>query len=438
VGKYEYQLTVQDDKGNVSTDVMVFTVQSATSAETSPPTAEAGANQTITLPTNSVTIDAGGSTPSSGTSISSYKWTKTSGPSYGTITSATSAKTTVTSLVAGTYVFQVLVTDSKGKTDTDVVSVTVNAATTTVLKANAGADQTITLPSRTVTLNGTQSTAASGYSIKSYKWSKVSGPTYSGDISNSTASTTSITELVPGTYVFRLTITDNAGKTATDDIKIIVKYIAGTLKANAGADQTFTYPLATSPVLNGAASTAPTGSNVSCAWKRISGPGTAGSVMYPSGNLITTTSKGLLVGTHQFQLTVRDALGNESTDILVITVKSSVSARTASAEETASAQNGLVSADDLTSNQSATLDVKINPNPVTTDMKVWVDGTAKGKTSIQVYTLAGALILQQSFVKDAPGIIVKSFNVANLSAGTYLVKVIVDNKITQSVQMIKK
>ncbi|MGN6435212.1 MAG: PKD domain-containing protein [Agriterribacter sp.] len=438
VGKYEYQLTVQDDKGNVSTDVMVFTVQNATSAETSPPTAEAGANQTLTLPTNSVTIDAGTSTASSGTSISSYQWTKTSGPSSGTITSTTSAKTTVTSLVAGTYVFQVLVTDNKGKTDTDVVSVTVNAATTTVLKASAGADQTITLPARTVTLNGTQSTAASGYSIKSYKWSKVSGPTYSGGISNSTASSTSITELVPGTYVFRLTITDNAGKTATDDIKVIVKYIAGTLKANAGADQTFTYPLATSPVLNGGASTAPTGSTVSCAWKRISGPGTAGSVMYPSGNLITTTSKGLSVGTHQFQLTVRDALGNESKDILVITVKSSVSARTASTEETVSAQNGLVTADDLTNNQGTTLEVKINPNPVTTDMKVWVDGTAKGKTSIQVYNLGGALLLQQSFVKDAPGIIGKSFNVANLSAGTYLVKVVVDNKITKSVQMIKK
>lgn len=437
VGKYEFQLTVKDDVGNSSTDILVLTVQNATSTETTPPTAEAGANQTITLPTNTVTIDAGTSTASSGTSISSYKWTKKSGPTSGTITSATSAKTTVTGLVAGTYVFEVLVTDNKGKTATDVVTVTVNAATTTAFKADAGTDQTISLPARTVTLNGTKSTAASGYTIKSYKWSRVSGPTYSGDISSATASSTSITALVPGTYVYRLTVTDNAGKTATDDIKIIVKYITGTLKANAGTDQTFTYPLATSPVLNGGGSTAPSGSTVSCAWKRISGPGSAGSVMYPSGNLITSTSKGLEVGVHQFQLTVRDALGNESQDILVITVKSSVSARTASSEDVSSLQSASATADDLTSNQGQALNIKINPNPVTTDMNVWVDGTATGKTSILLYNLNGSLILQQSFVKNA-GIIGKSFNVAKLAAGTYLVKVIVNDKITKSVQMIKQ
>src|SRR6185312_4727022 len=88
-----------------------------------PPTANAGTDQTITLPTSQVTLTGSG-TDSDG-SIGSYSWSKVSGGTA-TITSASSATTTVTGLAAGVYVFRLTVTDNSGATGTDDVQVTVN------------------------------------------------------------------------------------------------------------------------------------------------------------------------------------------------------------------------------------------------------------------------------------------------------------------------
>jgi parallel beta-helix repeat protein len=90
------------------------------------PTANAGADQVITLPTNSTTLTGSGTDPDG--SISSYSWSKISGPSSGSITSASSASTAVTSLVQGTYQFQLKVTDNAGATDLDTVLVTVSSS----------------------------------------------------------------------------------------------------------------------------------------------------------------------------------------------------------------------------------------------------------------------------------------------------------------------
>lgn len=56
--------------------------------------------------------------------------------------------------------------------------------------------------------------------IAAFKWTKVSGG--SAVINTPTSGSTKITGLVAGTYVFRVTVTDNKGATATDDIKIVM------------------------------------------------------------------------------------------------------------------------------------------------------------------------------------------------------------------------
>jgi hypothetical protein len=91
------------------------------------PSAYAGVDQTITLPTAAVTLNGIG-TPSSGNSITSYFWEKLTGPATYTITSNSSASTTVTGLVEGTYTFRLTVTQSDEQTATSTMSVTVNAA----------------------------------------------------------------------------------------------------------------------------------------------------------------------------------------------------------------------------------------------------------------------------------------------------------------------
>ncbi|HEY0732081.1 MAG TPA: carbohydrate-binding protein, partial [Chitinophagaceae bacterium] len=89
-----------------------------------PPTVNAGPDKSITLPTSSVSLS--GSASDADGSIASYQWTKVSGGAA-TITSPSSASTTITGLVQGSYVFRLTVTDNGGATASDEVSVTVNA-----------------------------------------------------------------------------------------------------------------------------------------------------------------------------------------------------------------------------------------------------------------------------------------------------------------------
>lgn len=104
--------------------VLMDTTGGATPANTSP-TANAGSDQTITLPTAAVTLSGSGSDAE--TSVT-YAWTRVSGPNTPTIVSASSASTSVTGLIEGTYVFRLTVTDGGSLTATDDITITVNPA----------------------------------------------------------------------------------------------------------------------------------------------------------------------------------------------------------------------------------------------------------------------------------------------------------------------
>jgi hypothetical protein len=87
--------------------------------------------------------------------------------------------------------------------------------------ARAGADRTIPLSwGYMPTVWGNTSTDSDGW-IAGFKWTKISGPT-SYLIETPSLNKTKISRLVAGTYVFRLTVTDNKGGVSTDDIKIVM------------------------------------------------------------------------------------------------------------------------------------------------------------------------------------------------------------------------
>ncbi len=78
-----------------------------------------------------------------------------------------------------------------------------------------------------------------GGSITAYSWTKVSGR--GGTITSPSAASTTVTGLAQGTYVFRLTVTDNGspGLTGSDDVTVTVNgtTTATTYRINAGGPQ---------------------------------------------------------------------------------------------------------------------------------------------------------------------------------------------------------
>lgn len=117
-------------------DPYVFSSTFSFTVVNQPPVANAGADKTITLPTNTVTI---GAAATDDRSIASYQWTRISGGA-GTIASATTATTVINGLAVGVHVFQQRATDGDGAIATDQVTVTVLAAPDVAAGADLRAD----------------------------------------------------------------------------------------------------------------------------------------------------------------------------------------------------------------------------------------------------------------------------------------------------------
>ncbi|UPK67093.1 PKD domain-containing protein [Chitinophaga filiformis] len=315
-GTYIFTLTITDDKA--ATDVDSITVKVNPAVANKAPVANAGANTTITLPVNSVALDGSASKDADG-KITKYAWKKLSGPVAGTLSAATLAKTTVTGLVAGTYVFSLTVTDDDNATATANVTVTVNPVVqpNKAPVANAGANTTITLPVNSVALDGSASKDADG-KITKYAWKKLSGPV-AGTLSAATLAKTTVTGLVAGTYVFSLTVTDDDNATATANVTVTVNPVVQPNKApvaNAGANTTITLPV-NSVALDGSASKDADGKITKYAWKKLSGP-VAGTLS--AATLAKTTVTGLVAGTYVFSLTVTDDDNATATANVTVTV----------------------------------------------------------------------------------------------------------------------
>jgi hypothetical protein len=123
-GIYQFELKVTDN-GGLSTKDTMRVIVSVSGQPNRPPVANAGVDQTIILPNNTITLNGSGSTDLDN-NITSYAWTKISGPSSFTISNATSMQTPVTNLVQGVYQFELKVKDAGALFSKDTMQVTVN------------------------------------------------------------------------------------------------------------------------------------------------------------------------------------------------------------------------------------------------------------------------------------------------------------------------
>lgn len=218
-GTYVLRLTADDGDLEASDEV---TVTVGAAAVNQPPTVDAGANQTIRLPINSVILNgvAADDGLPVGSSLS-INWSKRSGAGNVTFVNPNAANTTANFSAEGSYVLRLTVSDGQ-YTAFDEVAVVVNPAqpTNQPPTANAGADQTIGIAQQAV-LEGALSDDGLPNGVVNAAWSKVSGP---GNVSfsNQTQAETYASFTQTGTYVLRLTVSDGE-LTASDDVSVAVQ-----------------------------------------------------------------------------------------------------------------------------------------------------------------------------------------------------------------------
>ncbi len=392
-GTYVFRLTVTDNDGATDTDDMTVTVNAAPIVNQAP-TADAGNNIILTLPTKATTLTGKGTDPDG--TITSYAWSRVSGPATFTLASPNTATTTVSDLVQGTYVFRLTVTDNDGATDTDDMTVTVNAApiVNQAPTADAGNNIILTLPTKATTLTG-KGTDPDG-TIASYAWSRVSGPATFTLASPNTA-TTIVNDLVQGTYVFRLTVTDNDGAIDTDDMTVTVNAAAVPTNrppiAKAGPDQAITVN-SNSATLNGNTSYDPDGIISSYQWQQIAGPGTS---TFSSASAAIITLSNLKEGTYTYRLTVRDNKNATATDTINVTV---------------------------VNNFRSYGSVALYPNPVTDIVNIVLNNDSSGTVHVNIYDMQGRKVMRKEEIDKPAGFFTISINVSQLASGIYNVEII--------------
>ena len=365
-----------------------------------PPTANAGADQNITLPTNTVSLTGTGNDPDG--TITTYLWTKVAGPATGTITTANNAATTVTGLIAGIYKFELKVTDNNGATGRDTMQVIVFAPNIAPL-ANAGLNQSITLPTNTANLSGS-GTDVDG-TVVIYKWTKVAGPA-TGTITNSNIPVTNVTGLTAGIYLFELRVTDNNGASGKDTMQVIVNPENIPPVANAGADQSIALP-ANRITLTGSGTDAD-GTIAAYTWKQISGPVDK----LTSTNTAITVLDNLIAGNYKFELMVTDNRGATGKDTVSVIVDAAV-----------------------TTSQST---IKIYPNPVIDFTTLEINSTSVNATLLVIITdIQGKNVYKKQLVTRSY-ITREKVNMNNLAKGTYYITVYFNSLEKQTIKAMKQ
>jgi hypothetical protein len=125
-GAYQFELKVTDDEGASARDTVMITVDSVATTN-HPPVACAGFDRNIILPTDTVTLDGSCSTDPDN-NITSYSWTKITGPSSFNMANANVVRTQVSNLTVGVYQFELKVTDADGLFSKDTVQVSVDSS----------------------------------------------------------------------------------------------------------------------------------------------------------------------------------------------------------------------------------------------------------------------------------------------------------------------
>ncbi len=275
------------------------------------PVVNAGKDLLIVLPEQKNVVTLNGSATDSDGKIISYQWTQESGTKT-VMTNVETSALTVSNLQKGQYTFRLTAKDNSGASAFDEVKIVVEEIENILPVVQLEPEISVTLL-QTDTLKISGNIFDEDGKIVSYDWTQEAGP--SANMVNAQTESLLVTGLDAGAYTFRVTIKDNRGGSAFDEIVVNVK--KPNLPPTAIAGNNFEIELPQiSAVLEGSGKDAD-GSIVSYQWKQMAGLPV--SIENPRHRICDVS--GFTEGSYTFCLVVTDNEGAKAIDELKIDVK---------------------------------------------------------------------------------------------------------------------
>ncbi len=277
------------------------------------PVANAGMDQSaesgVTL-----TLDGSASSDADGDALQ-FQWNLTGAPtgSNAVLTDAQSVTPSITPILPGVYVIQLIVTDAESSSAPDTEKISISSANTPPV-ADAGVDQTGLVADK-VTLDASGSSDADGGSL-TYLWSLVTTPTGStAELSDPIALMPTFNADLAGLYVANLWVNDGTADSPGDSVAINIDILNTKPVANAGPDQSvFTNDLVQ---LDGSVSSDVDGNSLTWSWSLTTRP-TASLAQLDEELAIKPNFTADLAGQYVAQLIVFDGEDDSDPDSVII------------------------------------------------------------------------------------------------------------------------
>jgi hypothetical protein len=362
-------------------------VKSSTTTNAAP-TANAGADKTITLPTSSLYLY--GSASDSDGSIASTTWTKVNGPSC-SMSGTTTLKLGLSKLVAGTYTFRLTAKDNAGATKYDDVIVKVNSSTTTALGAPSNLAGKVNSYKTAVGLSWSDnSSSESGFEIYMSVGNNTSYKVVGSTSYNKTAYTVGIS--ASQTYYFKMRAKNSTGYSAySNEIKIVNGTNSTTTSTSNSESTTDTYSLSAPSSLTHKVNPYKTG--VGLSWKDNSSNESNFEIYMSTGNTSsfklvgktssnkTTYTVGISAGqTYYIKMRAVNSSGHSafSNQVTVTTSLTSTASIASPEEETSLTQ------------------VAAYPNPATDFVDIRFGSEFEGEVNVQLIDLSGRVLHRET------------------------------------------